>query len=45
MGSLLIEGSEPELRDDEVVCPVAHLTYNKSLPRSPYVDEQGRLAY
>jgi len=37
------EGFETELRDDEVVCPVTHLTYFKGLKRSPHVDEEGRL--
>lgn len=35
-------GSEPDLRDDETVCPVTNLTYLTALGRSPHVDENGR---
>lgn len=35
-------GSEPELRDDEAVCEVTHLTYLAALGRSPHIDEEGR---
>lgn len=35
------EGSEPELREDEVICEVTNLTYYKGLSRSPYLDERG----
>lgn len=43
---MLLEGSEPELREDEAVCEVTHLTYNKNLPHSPYIDPAtGRVAY
>lgn len=34
-------GSEPELRDDETVCPVTNLTYFKALGRSPHLDDKG----
>lgn len=40
-----ISTSEPELRPDEAVCEVTNLTYNKNLPRSPYLDEKGRVAF
>lgn len=40
-GTVLGEGSEPELRDDEVVCEVTNLTYLRTLPRSPHIDEEG----
>lgn len=43
MGSLLVEGSEPELREDEAVCEVTGYTYNRRLPHSPWIDpETGR---
>lgn len=35
-------GSEPELRDDEAICPVTNLTYFAALGRSPHIDESGR---
>ena len=40
----MIDGlSEAELRDDELVCEVTHLTYFKNLPHSPHIDpETGR---
>lgn len=36
--------SEPELREDEAICPVTNLTYLKALGRSPHVNEDGTLA-
>lgn len=39
---LVGEGSEGELREDEVVCEVSHLTYYKGLKSSPHIDEEGR---
>ena len=39
------EGSEAEYRDDEVLCPVSNLTYYRGLKKSPYTDDEGKLAF
>lgn len=39
------DGDDVRLHPCEAVCPVSFMTYNKHLPRSPWVDDDGKQAF
>lgn len=38
---LIEDGDDTDLREDELICPVTHLTYLRGT-QNPYIDNEGK---